>query len=367
MKRSSIAMMGTVVLLLAGRARAQDPALVLHYRFDDGSGSIATDSSKSKNHGAITGATWTTNGRSNGALLFDGDGDYVRSSTYPFDPATTNFSASVWFKPLHKVDWYWGIVAQRDKNGPGRFWLNTSQWAHIRTKIGNGDVRARIEGTTPLLKDVWYHAVVTYADRDIRVYLDAKLEASRSGVDQAESTVGDMVIGAIKYMDRLFFHGIIDDVQIYRRLLTPGEVAFLFENPGRVIGKPASRDAGPSDARPNDAGPIRDAARDASRIPDTGHGDSSDSAPGDSVVHGDSGGFSKDGSSTMDAVQRDTDGSIYPTPDGRSRTRPADDRRYTLNGSSGCSLGSTGRATAGLWLLLVLLCLGLGKKHRRPA
>lgn len=241
--------LAAATLLIGGLASADDPTLVLHYKFDDGTGFIASDSSGSANHGAITDASWTADGRSNGALLFDGDGDYVRSDTYPFDPSTTDFSASVWFKPLHVVDYYWGIIAQRDNNGPGRFWLNTQQHGRLRTKIGNGDVVPRIEGSTRLQKDVWYHAVVTYTvssapactgpcvvnctGHNIQVYLNAVSEAC--GTDTAESTVGDMVIGAIKYMDRLYFNGIIDDVQIYRGALTPAQVTFLFQNPGSVV------------------------------------------------------------------------------------------------------------------------------------
>lgn len=51
--------------------------LVLH--FDEGSGTIARDSSGYGSDGTIYGATWTT-GISVKALRFDGSGDYVSVS-----------------------------------------------------------------------------------------------------------------------------------------------------------------------------------------------------------------------------------------------------------------------------------------------
>ncbi|MHC4545480.1 MAG: hypothetical protein ACYSYL_13320 [Planctomycetota bacterium] len=52
-----------------------DSDLVGWWKFDEGEGTIAYDST-GNNHGSIFGANWTT-GQINGALTFDGVGDYV--------------------------------------------------------------------------------------------------------------------------------------------------------------------------------------------------------------------------------------------------------------------------------------------------
>ena len=56
--------------------------LVLHYKFDEGSGNTALDNSRNNYDGTIVSATYTSNylGELNKALSFDGSNDYVINS-----------------------------------------------------------------------------------------------------------------------------------------------------------------------------------------------------------------------------------------------------------------------------------------------
>ena len=59
-----------VVLNAAGTVSAD---LVAHWRFDEGSGTVANDSSGNNNHGTVMGgAQWIAGGKLGGALDFDG-------------------------------------------------------------------------------------------------------------------------------------------------------------------------------------------------------------------------------------------------------------------------------------------------------
>jgi hypothetical protein len=74
------------------------PGLVGWWRFDEGSGSVATDSSGNGNKGTINGASWAT-GKYGDALSFDGASNYVsmsHNSVLSF--GTGNFSAGAWIK-----------------------------------------------------------------------------------------------------------------------------------------------------------------------------------------------------------------------------------------------------------------------------
>jgi len=80
-------------------AQAQSPdittGLVGYWKFDEGSGTTASDSSGNNNHGTlVNGPTWTT-GKVGQALEFDGGDDIVKTTTSPISPPIT---ISIWVK-----------------------------------------------------------------------------------------------------------------------------------------------------------------------------------------------------------------------------------------------------------------------------
>jgi hypothetical protein len=72
-----------------------DPTALYH--FDEGSGTIAFDSSGNGNDGTINGATWTNDSISGNALEFDGVDDYIDlGSPESLDFGTGDFTITVW-------------------------------------------------------------------------------------------------------------------------------------------------------------------------------------------------------------------------------------------------------------------------------
>ncbi len=74
-----------------------DTGLVGYWKFDEGSGTTATDSSGNGNTGTIYGATWV-DGKSGKALSFDGNDDYVVSTTVNFSTGSADRTISFWVK-----------------------------------------------------------------------------------------------------------------------------------------------------------------------------------------------------------------------------------------------------------------------------
>ncbi|MDP3947882.1 MAG: hypothetical protein Q8Q41_04315, partial [bacterium] len=98
------------ILFLAQASAPSTSGLIAHWKFDESSGTGASDSSGNGNNGTLTnGPTWAT-GKINGALSFDGVNDYVivASSATSMDdmPAIT---VSAWIKP-----------SSNGENGDGR-------------------------------------------------------------------------------------------------------------------------------------------------------------------------------------------------------------------------------------------------------
>lgn len=69
--------------------------LVAHWRFDEGSGATATDSSGNAHHGVLTGGTWITSGRFGGALSL-ASGDFVSVPSFP--QADVGWTVSIWVR-----------------------------------------------------------------------------------------------------------------------------------------------------------------------------------------------------------------------------------------------------------------------------
>ena len=75
-----------------------DPTLIAHWKLDEASGTVATDSAGTNNGTLVGNPAWQpSGGKLGGALLFDGVGAYVNTS-FLVDPAAGPFSVFAWVK-----------------------------------------------------------------------------------------------------------------------------------------------------------------------------------------------------------------------------------------------------------------------------
>jgi len=88
---------GDFKIINFNREKRTIDGLVGAWKFDEGSGTIAYDSSGNNNHGTIYGATWV-DGKFGKALQFDGIDDYVSIATIPLDKDLT---IVFWFEPTN--------------------------------------------------------------------------------------------------------------------------------------------------------------------------------------------------------------------------------------------------------------------------
>jgi len=206
---------------------------VSHWKFDEGQGSVAYDS-VGENHGAIYDANWTT-GILDGALNFDGDGDYVDvgndDSLEP--PLPTTLSAWIRLSGLANSQ----CIVALDEQAYEYYgiWFSTGAAYSLTVSYGDGggggsDHRRTKTGTTALNTDTWYHvAAVARGPADASLYingLDDEGTYSGTGASLAYSS-GDSFIGS-NDGTRNFLNGKIDDVRIYDRALSAEEIRQLY-------------------------------------------------------------------------------------------------------------------------------------------
>jgi len=218
-----------------------DPNLVGYWKMDDvGSGSTVVDFSGYDRDGTLRGGAHLVPGYMGEAVELDGVNDYVNIDGYKGVVGGRAFSAAAWIKTT-RIGQYntiisWGSTA----NGAGFDFrmdsANTSPYS-VRTAQGNGNVQAN----TPLNDGEWHHVGLTVIDNPtasssaIRIYVDGEDDTVESSDADTLTInpVADLGIGRRATNGDRSFEGLIDEVRLYDRVLTPLEVARIMD-PGRA-------------------------------------------------------------------------------------------------------------------------------------
>ena len=229
------------LLVLCGSAWAVEPNLVSHWKFDEGSGTIAYDSAGS-NDGTIYGAQWTT-GKIDGALSFDGNEDYVEvPSSVSFDSTTATWS--LWVKPTGDPG-----GSGSSPRGAGCIMIRGDSWGtwngvHIslmpHATYGTITIQAKANANPSVLVEdtVFSSPDITYNDwSHIAFVFDSGnyAELYVNGALTVNYTLGNFVFNnqvlriATSTDPYLYdFNGEVDEVRIYNRALSAEEIRQVY-------------------------------------------------------------------------------------------------------------------------------------------
>lgn len=205
-----------------------------YWKFDEGSGNVALDSSGHNRNGMISGAVYSTNVApvkgSTYSLSFNGNGDLVsipNSSGLNFS-ATDPLSISLWFS-LSASPGIWHAIGKRSGCD---FTSINYQLAYDSTNgllfDSGGNVVAT--GITSVATGVWMHFAATYSptSHTLVVYLNGKSVASQSnytlgGVNNAPLLIAEA--GTCGYT----FPGNLDEVCILKQTLSASQIVALYK------------------------------------------------------------------------------------------------------------------------------------------
>jgi len=196
---------------------SREESLWAYYNFEEGSGTVANDSSVNKRNGTIYGDATYTTGKKGKGLKCDGTNDYVEIGDIDLSDA---FTLSAWIK-----------ASSFGKNMIiGKTW----ETYQLLVKDGGTIVVSRnsanaISYRASLATNTWYHIVATFDTTNGTVlYVDGN-EVATSG-NTSVTTKNDVAtkIGATGWTAQDYFNGIVDEVRIFNRALTSGEVYDLF-------------------------------------------------------------------------------------------------------------------------------------------
>ncbi|MFC1499229.1 choice-of-anchor D domain-containing protein, partial [Verrucomicrobiota bacterium] len=186
-----------------------DPSLVVRWRFDDGSGTTASDFSPNGNDGTITDAVWT-NGVTNGALSFNGTSSKVVKALP--DRTWDAYSVSLWANSSLDTQFTNASVFNNSD-----FIIDCDTNSNYRYKGQKSDVFG------PHLSNTWVHLAVVYDGVDTYLYYNG---TANTNLVAADSRFRKVAVG-VDHQDTNFFEGLIDDVRVYNRVISASEVAAL--------------------------------------------------------------------------------------------------------------------------------------------
>ncbi len=234
---SLVIFLNTPVALAAPMRSSISPTQTTHmmgyWKFDEGSGSTALDSSGHNRNGVISGAVYSTNVApvtgSTYSLSFDGVDDLVNIP----DSAGLDFSAkdpltiSLWFN-LSSSPSVWHAIGKRSNCDLISINYQLAfDPTHGLLFDSGGNIVAT--GITSVPTDVWMHFAATYNPKTHKlvVYLNGKSVAAQSNYKLAGENTAPLLIaesGTCGYT----FPGNLDEVCILRQTLSGSQIADLY-------------------------------------------------------------------------------------------------------------------------------------------
>jgi hypothetical protein len=206
----------------------------------------AKDSSEYGAHGVVSKATLTTDrkGKKNSAYYFDGK----KNTNITIKPTTFlslrgDFTISSWFLTYSDITWEGRIQMIVSKMGDGigqpsgytyGLWgSNGSPMVNFQANPYNNSMTYPTGNTGVVSKNKWYNLIVTYhkATSTLSYYLNDKLIDTKKLTFSFLLTDNPLVIGEqlTSYNVNRNFHGKIDEVRIYNRVLFRNEITAIYK------------------------------------------------------------------------------------------------------------------------------------------
>jgi hypothetical protein len=206
-----------------GGTDAGAAGLVGYWSFDEGTGSVAHDSSGYGNDGILQGGTAWGTGRIGHAVSFDGVSGYVLVGAGTGSSAvldlTTTLTIALWVNVDDVTVDNMRVISKNDAydiklNGRSPQWSCASGYAEVNASVA---------------PNTWHHIAVTFDTGSVRTYLDGVAQAIVANtVAEAANPAGTTLrFGAYEETNAYFTKGLLDEIRIYNRVLAASEITAL--------------------------------------------------------------------------------------------------------------------------------------------
>ncbi|HWM10798.1 MAG TPA: LamG-like jellyroll fold domain-containing protein, partial [Solirubrobacteraceae bacterium] len=179
------------------------------------------DASGLGNNGTATATGWAPMGRFGGALSFNGSSSWVTVPDSASLDLTTGMTLEAWVNPTTLGGGWRTTIFKHSPNG-----MVYSLYGHNGSRP-TGQVNIGGEqnavGSSALPINTWTHLAVTYDGSTLRLYVNGSQVASRAQTGAIPVSSGVLRIGGNSIWTE-YYAGLIDEVRVYGRALTAGEI-----------------------------------------------------------------------------------------------------------------------------------------------
>jgi hypothetical protein len=207
-----------------------DDGLIAHWDFADGRGNVAHDRSGNNHHARLHGPKWIADGDYT-AIAFDGRDDYVDCGAASAFKLAGPYSLCVWVKHEQIGGW---------QNYIGNYVGGVSGYVIAqnggRLHFHNGGTLPHVLNSEypPVAPDTWRHVAAVYDGGSMRIYMDGLPVATQNVDGQSTPSAEQNLRLGSYHAGSEYFHGLMDDVRIYNRALSPQQIARLYGSDPRA-------------------------------------------------------------------------------------------------------------------------------------
>ncbi len=198
------------------------------WSFDDQT-NPTKDSSGYNNNGTVNGAVFTSDtphlaagvGTGKYALSFNGANGFVSASITPKPKGGSPITYEAWIYPIA----FNGYVVGPLYGDPMGVGIRNTGKLSVRffSPAAGGDGSVSYDSSASLTLNAWHHIAVAFEPNTIKFYIDGSLSGANATLAQETRTITDILIGQ-GTAGFGYFNGSIDEVRIYEKALTLGEI-----------------------------------------------------------------------------------------------------------------------------------------------
>ena len=216
----------TASILVLGNANG----LVMALNFNEAAGAVANDSTASGNgnNGTISGALHVA-GQFGNALSFNGTNALVTVASNASFALTNGMTLEAWVKPTAISSSGWTTIILKERTTAGlSYALYANDGAANPSRPAGyariGFIDQEVTGTPGLPLNTWTHVAVTYDGATMRLYVGGVLRAARAQTGNIVTSTDALRIGGNTVFASEYFSGLIDEVRVYNRALSPAQI-----------------------------------------------------------------------------------------------------------------------------------------------